>query len=80
MAVALKPDYLDAVTNLGLALVAVDRAADALPYLERAAAARPGAPGPRLGLVQAYTALGRPADAEEHRRILERLQAAPPSR
>ena len=80
MAVTLKPDYLDAVTNLGLALVAVDRAADALPYLERAAAARPGAPGPRLGLVQAYTALGRPADAEEHRRVLERLQAAPPSR
>jgi tetratricopeptide (TPR) repeat protein len=76
-AVALKPDYIDAVTNLGLALVAVERAADALPYLERASDARPSAPGPRLGLVQAYNALGRPADAEPHRRVLERLQAAP---
>lgn len=75
-AVALEPGHLDSVTNLGLALVAVDRAAEALPYLERARAARPEAAGPRIGLVRAYTALGRPADADEQHRALQRLEAA----
>ena len=82
-AVALRPDHVGTLTNLGLALVAVDRAADAVPHLERARAARPDAPEPRLGLAHAYTLLGRAADADEHRRALQRLDAAratPPTR
>jgi hypothetical protein len=82
-AVALRPDHVGTLTNLGLALVALDRAADAVPHLERARAARPDAPEPRLGLAHAYSLLGRAADADEHRRALQRLDAAratPPPR
>jgi hypothetical protein len=50
---------MDAATNLGLALLEVGHAADALPYLERAAAARPDAPEPRAGRERARKVLGR---------------------
>jgi len=62
--------------QLGLALVALDRPTEALPYLERASTARPEAADARLGLARAYRALGRGADAEAQLLVLRRLDPA----
>jgi Flp pilus assembly protein TadD len=56
---------LDAATQLGLALVALDRPAEALPHLERVRTARPDSAEARMGLTRAYRALGRRAEADE---------------
>ena len=64
------------MTNLGLALVDLRRPVDAVPHLERARAARPGAVEPLAGLVRAYRALGRSADADTHLATLRRLDPA----
>ena len=63
MAIELRPAYPQAHTNLGLALIDVGRADDAIMHFREALRIMPGEAIPHYGLGLAYSSLGRPEDA-----------------
>lgn len=70
-AIAIRPDYVDAYNNLGLALAEGRRAADAVPILEQALRLRPQFAEADNNLGLALADLGRFAEAEAaHREAL----------
>ena len=86
------PDRVNVRVNLAVALVAADRVPEAVGRLEEAARfsspaslvayfqqltdAQPGAPVPRLGLLQAYARVGDSVRAREAHDVLARLHPA----
>jgi tetratricopeptide (TPR) repeat protein len=68
------PDYVDALTGLGVALINLKRTDAPLPYLERTAVDATSPP-PRAGLVRAYLAPGRVDLACEAYGPLQRLDS-----
>jgi Flp pilus assembly protein TadD len=64
-AVTLDPDFVDALTGLGKALVSAGRAAEAVAPLERAVKLAPDDPVPHYQLSFAYRRVGRSQDAEK---------------
>jgi len=71
-ALNLQPDYPEAHLEMGRLLLRERRAHDALPHIERAAAARNHYPAALYALAQAYAAVGRTEDAEQTRRAFRR--------
>jgi Tfp pilus assembly protein PilF len=59
-----RPDFVEALINMGFTLAADGRPAEAVGYFERAALRAPRATAARAGLVHAYSALGDRAAAE----------------
>lgn len=74
-ALALEPSRFEALANLGSALLAVGRFADAEPHLRRALTLRPDQTPVRLALARACAGQGRWTEAEA--RYREVLAAAP---
>ncbi len=68
---AVTPDDPDALWGLGFVLIAENKAADAIPPLEKALAITHGGPGVKGVLVRAYAGAGRRKDAL---RLLEELR------
>jgi protein O-mannosyl-transferase len=68
-----RPDFVDALINMGFTLTADGRPAEALAYFERAALRAPRASAARAGLVHAYSALGDRAAAERELATLRAL-------
>jgi protein O-mannosyl-transferase len=68
-----RPDFVDALINMGFTLTADGRPADAVGYFERAALRAPRATAARAGLVHAYSALGDRAAAERELAALRAL-------
>lgn len=62
-ALALKPDYAEALNNLGLALTQTKRPREALPYLERSIALKPGVYQTHNNLGIALASSGRAEEA-----------------
>jgi TolB-like protein/Tfp pilus assembly protein PilF len=60
---AIQPNNGPALLNLGFALVAADKPADAIPVLERAISVSPGSPAATGVLIRAYAHAGRRDDA-----------------
>jgi TolB-like protein/Flp pilus assembly protein TadD len=60
---AVRPDDVDAMATLGFVLSVGDRAAEAVPFLNRAVAASHGSPAATGVLIRAYARSDRPADA-----------------
>jgi len=75
-AVRLMGDRWEDLEYLGQALVQQGKAARAVLPLERASALAPSSAGPRIWLVQAYEAAGRPDRAREELGALRRLDPA----
>ena len=75
-AVRLMGDRWEDLEYLGQALVQQGQAARALLPLERASALAPSSAGPRVWLVRAYEAAGRPDRAREELAALRRLDPA----
>jgi protein O-mannosyl-transferase len=74
-ALALRPDYAEALTNLGLALTQSNRSREAIPYLERSVRLRPDVYQAHNNLGIALASSGRAADAV---RSFERAAALNP--
>jgi arylsulfatase A-like enzyme len=72
------PDDYAANLFLGRSLLLSGDAAAAVPQLEKAAALQPKAPQPHLALSDAYTKLGRDADAAQEQSEAKRLAGAGP--
>ncbi len=69
------PDFVDAMVELGRALVSADRAAEAVPPLERAVKLQPANPGAHYLLSTAYRRVGRDADAKREMAAFQQAQA-----
>jgi Flp pilus assembly protein TadD len=63
-AAKLDTNFADALIGLGRALLAADRAADAIPPLEQAVKLQPANPATHFHLATAYRRAGRRADAD----------------
>jgi len=72
-ALALKPNLYEARIALGRALVAGERAAEAIEHLRRAAELAPGNPEPHYQLSLAYRRMGRSEDAAAESAIVKRI-------
>jgi len=72
-AVRLDPHHAAALTNLALAVSALGRPAEAIPYLQRAIQVNPTDPLSRFGLARAYRAVGNGSAAQEQVEVLNRL-------
>ena len=79
-AVRLDPNNFPANLLLGRMLVMEQKTADGLPYLKKAAKLHPDAIDPHRILADAYTQLGRQADANQEIMEAERIQAEGGSR
>jgi predicted Zn-dependent protease len=77
-AVQLDAGFADACTSLGQALLASDRAADAIPPLETAVKLQPENPAAHFHLATAYRRSGRKVDADResmaHKQTTERVR------
>lgn len=71
------PNLADAANGLGVVLVQQQRAADAIPWLERAVAIEPGFVEARLNLGIAWQESGNRARAAEHYRAVLATKGAP---
>jgi tetratricopeptide (TPR) repeat protein len=69
------PDFADAMVELGRALVSADRAAEAVPPLERAVKLQPANPGAHYLLSTAYRRVGRDEDAKREMAAFQQAQA-----
>ena len=74
LAVRLKPDFADAWFNLGNALQALGRHADAIPSYEQTLRYRPGDAVAHNNLGVALESVGRPDEALGHYQAALRLQ------
>ena len=72
-AVRLDPHHAAALTNLALAVSALGRPAEAIPYFHRAIQVNPTDPLSRFGLARAYLAVGNGSAAQEQVEVLHRL-------
>jgi hypothetical protein len=72
-AVRLDPHHAAALTNLALAVSALGRPAEAIPYFHRAIQVNPNDPLSRFGLARAYLATGDGSAAQEQVEVLKRL-------
>jgi tetratricopeptide (TPR) repeat protein len=79
-AIQLDPSLAMAQFELGSLLVRSQRAADALPHLERAAKLDDRNAQVHFVLARAYRALGRTQDAEREMLLFQRLQATTPGK
>lgn len=70
------PQHAEALVNLGVALTESGRPADGLVHLERAAGLGSPTPLLHLGLARAFTAVGRPQDAEQQLVLVRRMNAS----
>jgi arylsulfatase A-like enzyme len=73
------PNHYLANLNLGQFLTKSGDAEEAIPALQKAASLRPADPAPHQSLADAYTKLGREADAEGERATVTRLGATAPA-
>ena len=73
-AFALDPENALAEQGMGKALVHLDRAPEALPYLEKAVQANPENTDIHYQLAMAYRKLGRKADADREFGTFQKLQ------
>ena len=75
-ALAVKPDSASNLAGLGFALIANNKAADAIPVLEKALSLSPGSPAATGVLIRAYAHAGRRSDALRLLAELKRRRAA----
>jgi choline-sulfatase len=73
------PDHFGTNMILGRSLLRKGDAEAAIPKLQKAASIQPQSPEPHIALANAYTALGREADATREREEGQRLQTLQPS-
>jgi len=74
---AVAPEHYGTNLILGRVLLRSGNAEAAVPSLQKAATLRPKSPDPHVALADAYTKLGREADAARERENVRRLQSAP---
>ena len=74
---AVAPEQYGTNLILGRVLLRSGDAKSAVPSLQKAASLRPKSPEPHVALADAYTKLGRDADADHEREEVQRLQSAP---
>ncbi len=74
---AVAPEHYGTNLILGRVLLRSGNAETAVPSLQKAASLRPKSPEPHVALADAYTKLGRDADAAHERQEVQRLQSAP---
>lgn len=78
-ATKLNPDFAEAYTGLGLALISVKRYEDAIPPLRTAEVMTPGNPSVHYGLATAYSRLGQKEQADKEFAIHRSLTATKPA-
>ena len=64
IALAFKPDLVEAMADLGFAKLEEKQYDEAIPYLQEAIALKPQFATPHIYLAKIYAATGKPADAE----------------
>jgi arylsulfatase A-like enzyme/Tfp pilus assembly protein PilF len=68
----IKPDFYDANLMLGHIFIVQKKPLLAIPYLQKASKSKPGASDPHRFLGEAYSQLGKEAQAERERALAER--------